>query len=165
MSKNGTRVKKPLFVKIAPDMTMEAINDVVDVAEQTGLTGIIATNTTVSPEIKGKYRRPDGSTWADEMGGFSGDDEDYRRRSTEIVKYIRQESNRRNLGLVIIGVGGINDAATALEKIKAGANLIQLVTAIQFEGLGVAQRINEGILAELDRLRLSSINDLVGIEA
>lgn len=167
--------QKPLFVKIAPDLDTTAIDDVLDVAQHTGIAGIIATNTTIAPALKGKYpvtdrrlvrRDPAGMprTWADEAGGLSGDDADYRARTTEIVRYLYREGRRRGLPLVIIGVGGIHDAATALEKIKAGATLVQVVTAIRGEGPGVAGAINRGIVAEMRRLGLTHYAALVGYD-
>ena len=167
--------QKPLFVKIAPDMTTDAINDVIDVVEQNNLSGIIATNTTVNTDIKGKYdvhdsrlEQIDGKgtrrTWADEMGGLSGDDKDYRKMATDVIRHIYEESYRRGLNITIIGVGGVKDGATALEKIKAGASLVQVVTAIRGEGPAVAGNINRAIAREMRRLRVTRFEDLVGYD-
>jgi len=166
---------KPLFVKIAPDMDTQAIDDVIDVIETTGIAGIIATNTTVNTEYKGRYSiedprltRMDESgkkrTWADEMGGLSGDDANFRKMSTEIIRYIYKKTRQRKMKITIIGVGGIKDAKTALEKITAGASLVQVVTGIRGEGPGVAGQINKGIAQEMERLGLERFEDLVGYD-
>lgn len=154
MDEFGIR-RKPLFVKIAPELTREAVDDVIEVALDNGLTGIIATNTTVSPELKARY----GERWRNEAGGLSGDDPDFRKMSTEKVAYIY-----RNVGdrLKIIGVGGVKDAESALEKIMAGASLVQVVTAIRGEGPTVAGRINRGLVEFMEHEGVKSIQELVG---
>lgn len=147
--------RKPLFVKIAPDLTNEAVNDVITVVVDNGLTGIIATNTTVNPDIKAKY----GEMWRGEAGGLSGNDEDFRKMATEKVAHIYRETNGQ---IEIIGVGGVNNAETALEKIRAGARLAQVVTGIREVGTTLPGRINRGLAEYLDQRGISSINDIVG---
>jgi dihydroorotate dehydrogenase len=151
-------VRKPLFVKIAPELTNEAVNDVIEVVIDNGLTGIIAANTTENPEIKAKY----GERWRNVNGGVSGNDEDYRRMSTEKIAHIYREAGDR---LEIIGVGGIQGTETALEKIKAGAKLLQIVTAIRGEGPTVAGRINRGIVEYMEKEGIKNLSEIVGIEA
>ena len=166
---------KPLFVKIAPDMDAKSIDDVIDVVAQTKITGIIATNTTVSEKIKGKYfvhdkrlalydEKGKQRTWAQEPGGFSGKDEDFKKMSTEVIRYIYRKARSRKLPIIIIGVGGVHDSISALDKIKAGATLVQVVTAIRGEGPGVAGQINKGIVMEMKRLGLTHFEDLVGYD-
>jgi dihydroorotate dehydrogenase len=150
--------RKPLFVKIAPDLEEGAVNDVIDVVREEGLTGIIAVNTTINPDIKAKY----GEQWKNQAGGLSGDDEDYRRMATKIVKYIYR---RTKGGIPIIGVGGIKDAATALERIRSGASALQIVTAIRGEGPRVASMINRGIVKYMEKKGVRHISDLVGVDA
>jgi dihydroorotate dehydrogenase len=150
--------RKPLFVKIAPDLSYEAIDELLEVAVQNKVTGIIAANTTINPDLKGKY----GARWRNSPGGLSGDDEDYRRMTTEIISHIYRRAGDK---LEIIGVGGVKDAETALEKIKAGAKALQLVTAIRGEGTAVAGKINRGIAAYLDSEGISSLDKMVGIDS
>jgi len=150
--------RKPLFVKIAPDLTFDAIDELLRVAIDHSVTGIIASNSTINPDLKGKY----GVRWRNSPGGLSGDDEGYRKMTTEIVSHIYRRAGDK---LNIIGVGGVKDAETALEKIKAGAKALQLVTAIRGEGTAVAGKINRGIAAYLDREGISSLEEIVGIDS
>jgi len=150
--------RKPLFVKIAPDLTFDAIDELLRVAIDHSVTGIIASNSTINPDLKGKY----GVRWRNSPGGLSGDDEGYRKMTTEIVSHIYRRAGDK---LNIIGVGGVKDAETALEKIKAGAKALQLVTAIRGEGTAVAGKINRGIVEYMERESISTISDMVGIES
>ncbi len=150
--------RKPLFVKIAPELSTEAIDDVIQVVLDNQLTGIIATNTTISPEIKAKY----GTRWRNEAGGLSGNDANYRDMTTAIVAYIYRVTQGK---IAIIGVGGVKDAPTALEKIKAGATLVQVVTAIRGEGTTLPGRINRGILNYMKQHGVRQVSELVGIHS
>lgn len=146
---------KPAFVKIAPDLTNEAVDDVISVVLENNLTGIVATNTTISADIKAKY----GERWKNQSGGLSGNDADYRRMSTEKIAHIYRETRGK---LDIIGVGGVHDAETALEKILAGASAVQVLTAIRGVGPRVANSINAGLLKLLEQEKVNSLHDLVG---
>lgn len=150
--------RKPLFVKIAPELTNDAVGDVIEVVVDNGLTGIIATNTTVSSELKAKY----GETWRNEAGGLAGDDEDFRRMATEKVAHIYRETNGQ---IEIVGIGEVKDWETALEKIKAGAKIVQVVTGIRGEGTTLPGRINRGLVEFMQREGIRSIEELVGTEA
>lgn len=150
--------RKPLFVKIAPDLTNDAVNDVIRVAKDNNLTGIIATNTTNNVDIKARY----GEIWREKSGGLSGDDPDYRKMATEKVAHIYKEAGG---DLEIIGVGGVKDWQTALEKIQAGATMVQVVTAIRGEGPSVASKINRGLVAFMEREGIRNISELVGVAA
>lgn len=150
--------RKPLFVKIAPDLSPGALDDVLEVVLTHGLTGIIATNTTVNPEMKAKY----GERWRNEAGGLSGDDPDYRRMATEKIAHLYRQTQGK---IAIIGVGGVKDAQTALEKMKAGANVVQVVTGIRGEGTAVAGRITRGMVAFLEQEGVRSVQELVGRDA
>jgi len=150
--------RKPLFIKIAPDLTYEAIDELLGVAIDYSVTGIIASNSTINSDLKGKY----GNRWKNSPGGLSGDDEDYRKMTTEIISHIYKQAGDK---LDIMGVGGVNNAETALEKIKAGAKALQLVTAIRGEGTVVAGKINRGIVEYLDREGISSLQEIVGINS
>jgi len=134
-SKDG--VSKPILLKIAPDLTNEQLDDIADIVKQTGIAGIIATNTTIS-------RDGLASPHKDETGGLSG--KPLTKRSTEVIKYLHQVSNG---SFPIIGVGGIHSAEDALEKLEAGASLVQLYTGFIYEGPGLIKRINKKILTTL----------------
>jgi len=149
---------KPFFIKIAPDLTREAIDDVVEVALAHGVTGIIATNTTNNTDLKAKY----GVRWKEEAGGLSGDDENFRKIATKTVAHIFKAVGNK---LVIIGAGGVKDAATVLEKIKAGATIVQVVSALYREGPAVAGRINRGLVEWMEKEGVSKLIDMRGIEA
>lgn len=150
--------EKPTFVKIAPELTFEAIDDVIDVVKSENLAGIIATNTTSNPEIKGKY----GTRWRNQMGGLSGNDAQFRALSTERIAHIHQVTNGE---LDIIGIGGVHDGATALEKIRAGAKLVQVVTGIRGEGPQVATKINREILSWLESNGVRNLSEIVGVDS
>lgn len=150
--------RKPLFVKIAPDLTYEAVDEILDVALDHSVTGIIAANTTVNSDMKAKY----GEKWRHSQGGLSGDDEDYRKMTTDMISHIYRQAGNK---LDIIGVGGVKDAESALEKIRAGAKALQLVTAIRGEGTAVAGRINRGIVEYMEREGVSSLKEIVGIDS
>lgn len=155
MDSKGAR--KPLFVKIAPELAAGAIDDIIQVVLDNGLTGIIATNTTIHPDIKARY----GERWRNEAGGISGDDQYYRQMATEQVAYIYRQTHGE---IDIIGVGGVKDAQTALEKIKAGAKVVQVVTGIRGEGTALPGRINRGIIAYMEIEGIKNIHDLVGTD-
>ncbi len=126
---------KPILLKIAPDLTNEQLDDILDIVQATDIAGIIATNTTISRnDLTDK-------NLAQETGGLSG--RPVRQRSTEVIRYLHQKSDGK---LTIIGVGGIASAADALEKLEAGASLVQVYTGLIYEGAGLVRRINRGIL-------------------
>lgn len=147
--------RKPLFVKIDPDLANEAVNDVIEVVADNGLTGIIATNTTIREDLKAQY----GKRWRPEAGGLSGDNEEFRRMATEKIAHIYKETGGK---MEIIGIGGVKDVQTALEKIRAGARVVQIVTAIRGEGTTLPGRINRGLVAYLEREGIRNINEIVG---
>lgn len=152
MDKKGAR--KPLFVKIAPELNNHEVNDVIQVVMDNGLAGIIATNTTINPDIKKKYGRA-----KDEMGGVSGNDPHFRQMATEKVEHIYRETQGK---IIIIGVGGVNDTQSALEKILAGASLVQIVTGIRSEGTSLPSKINRGLIAWMDKEGVKDLKDIVG---
>ncbi|RDC63501.1 Dihydroorotate dehydrogenase (quinone) [Adhaeribacter pallidiroseus] len=129
---------KPLLLKIAPDLNTEQLNDIVQIATSTQLSGLIATNTTISRENLTTNSAQVATMGA---GGLSG--KPLTKRSTEIIKYLRQNLP---LNIRLIGVGGIMTAADALEKLDAGADLIQLYTGFIYEGPGLVRKINQAIL-------------------
>ena len=145
----------PVFVKIAPELEDGAIDDVISVAIDQKLAGIIATNTTNNPEIKGKY----GARWREQMGGLSGNDAQYRELATAKLSAIYR---RTGGALELIGSGGVHDGATALQKIFAGAKLVQVLTAIREVGPHVALTINREILEWMEREGVQSLAEVVG---
>lgn len=115
------RKRIPLLLKIAPDLTFQQIDNILETAARFGLDGIIATNTTLA--------RPGFFSKIDAEGGLSG--RPLRERSTEVVRYIAGATKGR---LPVIGVGGINDIESAREKIDAGASLVQIYTGMIYRG-------------------------------
>lgn len=128
---------KPILLKIAPDLNESQLDDVLDIVQKTQLSGIIATNTTLSRE----GLKSDPSRCA-EMGGLSG--KPLRERATEVIAYLHRKSGGK---LPIIGVGGIQSGEDALEKLRAGACLIQLYTGFIYQGPGLVKEINQKLLA------------------
>jgi dihydroorotate dehydrogenase len=124
------------LLKIAPDLTDEQLDDVIEIVLSTKIAGLIATNTTLSRE--GLLSE---ETLKSQQGGLSG--KPIRARSTEVIAYIHQKSNGQ---VPIIGVGGIHAAADALEKLRAGASLVQIYTGFIYEGPGLIKEINQGIV-------------------
>lgn len=150
--------RKPLFAKIAPELSISAIDEIIQAAVEQGLTGIIATNTSSDPDLKAAY----GEHWRAESGGLSGDDAAFRQRTTTIVKHLYRAAGKQ---LTIIAAGGIKDTQTALEKIKAGATAVQIVTALSQEGPALPGNINRGIARYLEHEGLHSLAELRGIES
>jgi dihydroorotate dehydrogenase len=148
----------PLLLKIAPDLSTQDLEEIVEVALATGLSGIIATNTTTSRA--GLLRTPASVVEACGQGGLSG--APLRIPSTEIIARLFHLARGR---LSIIGVGGIFTAADAWEKICAGACLVQLYTGFIYEGVGVASRINDGLAEILRREGFRQLDDAVGCRA
>lgn len=133
--KNRSRPKqKPILLKIAPDLTDEQLRDIIEIVNTTKIAGVIATNTTISREGLLSENKA-------ETGGLSG--KPLTRRSTEVIRFLSEESNK---AFPIIGVGGIHSAADALEKLEAGASLVQLYTGFIYEGPKLVKEINEAIL-------------------
>ncbi|WP_100612391.1 quinone-dependent dihydroorotate dehydrogenase [Confluentibacter lentus] len=126
--------KKPILLKIAPDLTNEQLLDIIDIVAETKIDGIIATNTTISR---------DGLTSESktEMGGLSG--KPLTNRSTEVIRFLAEKSNK---AFPIIGVGGIHTVEDALEKLEAGADLIQLYTGFIYEGPKLIKDINKALI-------------------
>jgi len=131
-------ISRPILLKIAPDLIDEQLDDIVEIVQQTGIAGIIATNTTISRE--GLVSKDE---LKNETGGLSG--KPLTKRSTEVISYLSKKSKG---GFPIIGVGGIHSPEDAIEKLEAGASLVQLYTGFIYEGPGLIKRINKRILSE-----------------
>lgn len=126
---------KPLLLKIAPDLTNEQIDDVISVVQQTKIQGIVATNTTISRENL-SYSAAIMEKFG--AGGLSG--KPLAQRATEIIRYIKSKSQ-----IPVMGVGGIMTADDALEKINAGADLIQVYTGFIYHGPQLIRDINKAL--------------------
>jgi len=134
-SKNLLKPKaKPILLKIAPDLTDDQLLDIIDIVNETKIAGVIATNTTISREGLISANKS-------EVGGLSG--KPLKDRSTEVIRFLSQKSNK---SFPIIGVGGIHSAKDALEKLDAGADLIQIYTGFIYEGPGLIKEINQALL-------------------
>jgi dihydroorotate dehydrogenase len=146
---------KPILVKVAPDLSFEALDEILELAGPRQLAGIVATNTTITrpetsdPELKRIYA---------EAGGLSG--RPLRARSTEIVRHLYRQTKG---SLPIIGVGGIFNAEDAWEKIKAGASLVQLYTGLVYQGPGVTKKIVNGLRQRLNQHALCSVKEAVAM--
>jgi dihydroorotate dehydrogenase len=130
---------RPLLLKIAPDLTDTQLDDILLIARETNLSGLVATNTTISREGLRTSPEQVASLGA---GGLSG--QPLRKRATEVIRYLHRHSDG---ALPIIGVGGIHSAQDALEKLEAGAVLVQLYTGFIYEGPAIVKRINQALLA------------------
>ena len=131
LAKSFEVAEKPILLKLAPDLSDAQLMDIIEIVESTDIAGIIATNTTISREgidLKQKY--------ANESGGLSG--RPLCDRSTEVIKFI---STHKRKPFVIVGVGGIHSAESALEKLRAGADLIQIYSGLVYEGPGLISSI------------------------
>lgn len=125
---------KPILLKIAPDLTDEQLLDIIDIVKETQIAGVIATNTTLSREnLKSENQK--------ESGGLSG--KPLTKRSTEVIRFLSEKSGK---AFPIIGVGGIHTAEDAMEKLNAGASLVQLYTGFIYEGPDLIRKINKKIL-------------------
>jgi dihydroorotate dehydrogenase len=130
-SKNN--ISRPILLKIAPDLSNEQLDDIVEIVQETGIAGVIASNTTLD-------RKGLQNNLKSEMGGLSG--RPLTLRSTEVIRYLAQKSNH---SFPIIGVGGIHSAEDAKAKMDAGASLVQLYTGFIYEGPGLIKRICKAV--------------------
>ena len=134
-NKNNKKSKaKPILLKIAPDLTNEQLLDIIEIVNETKIAGVIATNTTVSRDNLQSENKT-------EIGGLSG--KPLTNRSTEVIRFLSEKSIKV---FPIIGVGGIHSAEDALEKLEAGASLIQLYSGFIYEGPNLVTEINKAIL-------------------
>ncbi len=145
--------RTPVLLKSAPDLSLAEVDDVRAAISNQGLSGVIATNTTVGREGLRSVARA-------ETGGLSG--APLRAHATETIRHIYQQTGG---ALPIIGVGGVDSAAAALEKICAGASLVQVYTGLVYNGPGLVRDINAGLLREIDTLGVESVTELVGSAA
>lgn len=139
LSKRKSTKRKPILLKIAPDLTDSQLLDIIEIISTTTIDGVIATNTTISRENLKSH-----ALLIEEAGGLSG--APLKDRSTEVIRFLAEKSNK---AFPIIGVGGINSAEDAIEKLDAGADLIQLWTGFVYEGPGLVKKINEALLERI----------------
>lgn len=134
-NRNLSRSKpKPILLKIAPDLTDEQLLDIIEIVKTTQIAGVIATNTTIAREALISNNRL-------EIGGLSG--KPLTKRSTEVIRFLAEKSQN---AFPIIGVGGIHSPQDAIEKLEAGASLIQIYTGFIYEGPSLVKRINRAII-------------------
>lgn len=134
--KNANKPKqKPILLKIAPDLTDTQLDDIIEIVTETKIDGIIATNTTLD---RSTLTTPTDNIG---MGGLSG--KPLKKRSTEVIRYIHQKSNG---SIIIIGVGGIENAQDAQEKMDAGASLVQVYSGMVYQGPGLVKKILKGMI-------------------
>jgi dihydroorotate dehydrogenase len=145
---------KPILVKVAPDLSFEALDEILELVAPRNIAGIVATNTTIS--------RPQTNDSAaqeiyNETGGLSG--KPLRARSTEIIRHLHKQTKGK---LPIIGVGGIFDADDAWEKIAAGASLLQIYTGLVYEGPGITRKIVAGLIQRMEKEGVRNLKEVVG---
>ena len=135
---NQEIIQKPILLKIAPDLNNNQLDEIIELVAETKIDGVIASNTsTTRNNLKASNRllKEIGN------GGLSG--QPIKELSTKVIKYLAQNSNK---AFPIIGVGGIHSAEDALEKIEAGADLVQIYTGFIYEGPGLIKKINKALL-------------------
>ncbi|MGA0402862.1 MAG: quinone-dependent dihydroorotate dehydrogenase [Flavobacteriaceae bacterium] len=132
----GVSAEKPILLKIAPDLTNHQLDDIIEIVENVKLEGVIATNTTID-----RINLKSDQSLVSETGGLSG--APLRNRSTEVIKYLKEHQKSP---FIIIGVGGIHSAGAAIEKIEAGADLIQLYTGFVYEGPKLISEIHRKLI-------------------
>ena len=142
----------PILLKIAPDLDDAALDEIAEVTLASGIEGLIVSNTTIA-------RPPLRSANASQQGGLSG--RPLFAPSTEILRKMRQRVGNR---IVLVGVGGIASGADAYAKIRAGASLVQLYTALVYEGPGLVARIKQELLDLLVRDGFRNISDAIGAD-
>jgi len=130
--------QKPILLKIAPDLSNEQLDDIIEIVAETKIDGVIATNTTISRE---NLNTPDDEVEKIGAGGLSG--KPVQSRSTEVIRYLSEKSQK---AFPIIGVGGIHSAKDAIEKLDAGASLVQVYTGYIYEGPSLVKQINKEII-------------------
>ena len=132
---------RPILLKVAPDLTNSQLDDIIEIVNNTGISGVVATNTTISRDgLETSKSVIDGIG----QGGLSG--KPVRARSTEVIRYLSKNSNR---AFPIIGVGGINSTEDVIEKLEAGATLVQIYTGFIYQGPSMVSRINKSLNRQL----------------
>ena len=160
LQKNNDK-QQPILLKISPDLDWEAIANILKLAQNYQLSGIVATNTTIKRQgLNTQTLTATGNPLSEEAGGISG--QPVRQRSTEVIRFIYQQTEGK---LPIIGVGGIFTADHAWEKLSAGASLLQLYTGWIYRGPWVVREILTGLLTRLTERGFSHVSEVIGIES
>lgn len=133
-------LKKPILLKIAPDLNKQQLDEIIEVVAETKISGVIASNTSVD---RSELKTPADTLNAIGNGGLSG--KPIADKSTQVIKYLSETSKK---AFAIIGVGGIHSAQDAKEKLDAGADLVQLYTGFIYEGPAIVKRINKALLQD-----------------
>ncbi|MFA8450645.1 MAG: quinone-dependent dihydroorotate dehydrogenase [Bacteroidales bacterium] len=133
--------RKPILLKVSPDLNTKQLDEVITLVKRTQIDGVVATNTTVS-----RNGLNTNSSRIEQIGNGGMSGAPIRERSTEVIRYLAEKSNK---GFAIIGVGGIFTAKDAIEKLEAGADLIQVYTGFIYEGPVIARKINKAILKNI----------------
>lgn len=131
-------VQKPILLKIAPDLNQLQLDEIISLVANTEISGVIACNTSVT---RTGLQTPQGIVESIGNGGLSG--QPIKSKSTEVIRYLSKNSQK---GFAIIGVGGIHSAEDAIEKIQAGADLVQIYTGFVYEGPSLVKRINKALI-------------------
>jgi dihydroorotate dehydrogenase len=138
--------RRPIFVKVAPDLELSALEEVVDVCAQCSVAGIIATNTTISRDTL--------VSRMEEAGGLSG--APLREKSLKVVRFLGQQIAGR---MALIGVGGVSTGGDVLAMLAAGASMVQVYTGLVYEGPGIASSINQDLISFMDAYGCQSLQD------
>ena len=138
MERTKRTVRKPILVKISPDLNFVQIDEVIEIVKSTDIDGIVATNTTT-----GRYNLSIEKTQIDAIGNGGMSGLPLQERSTEIIRYISEKTGGK---IPIIGVGGIMTAADAIQKLQAGATLVQVYTGFIYEGPSIVKNINKELI-------------------
>jgi dihydroorotate dehydrogenase len=143
-------MRKPILLKIAPDLDLHALDEIAEVVRASGIEGLIVSNTTIArPPLKSRH--------ADEAGGLSG-----RPLFESSTRVLAEMHTRLNGAVTLVGVGGISSGRDAYAKIRAGASLVQLYTGLVFQGPGLVKRIKDELLTCLQRDGFAKLTDAVG---
>ena len=141
---------KPLFVKVSPDLTFEALDEVIDCCAAAGVSGLVATNTSLS--------RDGLSVATNEVGGLSG--APIRKRSLEVVRFIGSRlASQGEPRMALIGAGGISSYGDVLSMLAAGAQMVQLYTGLIYEGPGLVKTLNRKLVEFMDEHRCASLQE------
>ena len=147
----------PLLIKIAPDLSNEAIDEIAKVSKENGIDGIIAVNTSLDRFNLKDLKITTGKTLGQETGGLSGIP--LQTRGIEVIHRLRKSTNN---DLPLIGVGGINSAKSAWDRIAAGASLIQIYTGWIFEGPTLVPDILDGLILQMEKHGFKNIQEAIG---
>tara|TARA_Y100000816_G_scaffold241157_1_gene187911 strand:- start:1233 stop:2279 length:1047 start_codon:yes stop_codon:yes gene_type:complete len=144
-------IKKPLILKVSPDIADSEIGHIVELMKRFNISAVIISNTTDKnrENLTGKYK--------DESGGLSG--EPLTKISNDLIKKFYKETKGE---ILIIGVGGVNSGLTAYERLKSGANLLQLYTGMIYEGPGIVKKIKSELIDILEKEKIKNISEIVG---